>query len=78
MLPSMLIFPDIIHQCHANYNPTLRAIMSPNKTIIFTISANWINEMLQFHPNQDLTPISSRELLEKSSKMSQSKLIHLF
>ena len=48
MLPSVRIFPDIIHQCQANYNPTLRAIMSPNQTILFTITADSINEILQF------------------------------
>ena len=28
-LSSVHIFPDIIHQCHANYDPNLRAIKSP-------------------------------------------------
>ena len=28
--PSMHIFPDIVHECHANYNPNLRAVMSPD------------------------------------------------
>lgn len=45
-LPSVCIFPDIIHQCHANYDPNLKAVMSPNQTIIFTFTAESINEML--------------------------------
>lgn len=77
MLPSVRIFPDIIHQCHANYNPTLRVIMSTNQTVLFTITADSIIEMLHFQPSQDLTSISLGELLEKASKMSQSELSHL-
>ena len=74
MLPSVRFFPDIINQFQANYNPTLTAIMSPNQTVLFTITIDSINEMLQFQPGQDLSPISLGELLEKSSKISQSKL----
>jgi len=51
ILPYMHVFPEIIHQCHTNYNPTLRAIMSPNQTVLFTIIADSINEMLQFQPS---------------------------
>ena len=34
--PSVHIFPEIVHYCHASYNPTLRAVMSPDQTILFT------------------------------------------
>lgn len=34
--------------------------------------------MLQFHSNQALTPISIGDLLEKSTKLSQAKLNHLY
>jgi len=76
-LPSMCIFLDIIHHCHANYDPNLRAVKSPNQTVLFTITADSINEMLQFQPSQDLTPISLGDFLEKSSKLSQSKISRL-
>ena len=29
-LPSVHVFPDIIHQCCANYDPVHRAVMSPS------------------------------------------------
>ena len=52
--------------------------MSLNQTVLFIVTADSINKMLQFQPGQNLTPISLRELLEKASKMSQSELSHLF
>lgn len=77
IVPSVHIFHDIIHQYQAIYNPTLRAIMSPSQTILFTITADSINEMLQFQPGQNLTPIFLGELLENSTKMSSSELNRL-
>ena len=50
-LSSVHIFLDIIHQCHANYDPKLRAVMSPKQIVLFTIIVDSINEMLQFHPS---------------------------
>ena len=44
--PTVHIFPYIFHQCHANYNPILTAVMSPNQKVLFTITAKFINEML--------------------------------
>ena len=76
-LLSVHVFPDIIHQCHANYDPNRRAIMSPRQIVLFLITAKSINEMFQFHHSQALTPISIRDLLEKSTKLSQSELNRL-
>jgi len=45
-LPSVHVFPNIIHQCCANHDPILRAIMSPSQTVIFPITAESINEMI--------------------------------
>jgi len=45
--PNVHIFPKVVHYCHANYNLTLRAVISPNQTILLTITAKSINEMLQ-------------------------------
>ena len=41
------IFLEIVHYCHANYIPSQRAVMSPNQTILFTITTESINEMIQ-------------------------------
>ena len=64
-LPSVHVFPEIIHHCHASYDPNRREVMSPSQTILFPITTESINEMLQFHPSQALTPLSMGDLLEK-------------
>ena len=62
-LSAVHVFPDIIHQCQANYEPNRRAVMSPSQTVLFPITAQSINEMLQFHSSQALTLISMGYLL---------------
>ena len=74
IIPSVRIFPEIIHYCHSNYDPTQRAVMSPDQSVIFPITPQAINTMLHFEPDQDLTSLSMEELLEKSTQLSQEKL----
>lgn len=45
--PEVHMFPEIVHYCHANYIPIQRAVMPPEQTILFIITAESINEMLQ-------------------------------
>ena len=70
----MHIFPDIVHQCHANYDPNLRAVMPPDQQILFSITTDSINEILQLQTSQNLTPLSISDLLDKSSKLSSSEI----
>ena len=44
--PEVHPFPDIVHFCHAYYVPSHRAIKTPNHEILFTITAESINQML--------------------------------
>lgn len=44
-LPSVNVFPDIIRLCCANYEPTQRAVMSPNGIVLFYITPDSINEI---------------------------------
>jgi len=76
-LSTVHVFPDIIHQCHANYDPNHWAVISPSQIVLFPITAESINEMLQFHSSQALTPLSMGDLLEKSIKLSQNEINHL-
>jgi len=62
--PQVHVFPEIVHQCHAYYIPSLRAIMSLDQKILFTITADSINEILQIQPSQNLTPLSIVDLLD--------------
>ena len=52
--------------------------MSLSQTVLFPITSQYINEMLQFHPGQALTPLSMGDLLEKSTNLSQEELNRLF
>ena len=48
--------------------------MFPNEEVLFTITVESINEMLQLQNGQDLTSLSIADLLEKSSRLSSSKI----
>ena len=77
LLPSVHIFPELIHYCHANYEPDQRAVLSPSQSVLFPITAQSINEMLQFQFGQALTPLSMAKLLEKSTNLSHEELNRL-
>ena len=49
-LPSVSVLPDFIHLCCANYEPTQRAVVAPSGTVLFYITFQSINEMLNFKP----------------------------
>jgi len=74
LLPSVHIFPQIIHHSHASYDPNLKVVLAPNQSILFPITAQSINIMLHFEPSHDLTPLSIEELLEKSTQLSPETL----
>lgn len=76
--PEVHIFPEIVHQGHAYYIPSQRAIMSPIKKILFTITVDSINEMLQLQLRPNLTPLLIGDLLDEYSKISPSRLAQLF
>lgn len=40
------IFPNITHQCHANYDPNMRVVKTLDQKILFTITSESINEIL--------------------------------
>jgi len=73
-LPSVNVFPDLIHQCCANYDPSQRAVMSPSGNVLFYITPQSINEMLQFKPTQPLVPLSMKQLLDQASKLSSAEI----
>ena len=73
-LPSVNVFPDLIHQCCANYEPSQRAVMSPSGIVLFYITPQSINEMLHFKPTQSLTPLSMKQLIDQASKLSSAEI----
>lgn len=52
--------------------------MSPDQTILFTITIESINEMLQLKPDQNITPLSTRDLLDRFPKIPLFKIAQLF
>ena len=53
-------------------------MMSPDQTILFTITTESTNEMLQLHLGQNLTPISIGDLLDRFPKLTTAKLAEMF
>ena len=57
-LPSVNFFPEIIHLCAENYDQSLIAVKSPSRSILFHITPDSINQMLNFKQTQLLFPFS--------------------
>jgi len=76
--PRVHIFQEIVHYCHVNYSPILREVMTPEQTVLFTITIESINEMLQLQPGQNMTPISIGDLLNRFPTLTSIKLAQLF
>jgi len=51
--------------------------MSPDQTVLFTITAESINEILQLQPGQNLTPLSIGDLLDRFPKLPHSKIAQI-
>jgi len=61
-----------------NYDPIRRAVITPDQSILFTIIAESINEMLQLKPSQSLTPLSIRDMLNRYPTLTLIRLAQLF
>lgn len=73
-LPSVNVFPDLIHRCCANYEPSQSAVLDPAGNVLFYITPQSIKEMMQFNPTQPLVPLSLRQLLDQASKLSSAEV----
>jgi len=74
---SVHVFLDIINQCCASYDSVHRAVMSPAQTVLFSITAESINEIIQFHSTEPLAPLSMGFLLEKASQLPSSEITRI-
>ena len=63
-LPSVNIFPEIIHLHCENYEPTKRVVKTPSGTTLFHITPDSINRMLNFKPTQLQFPFTMKFLLD--------------
>lgn len=71
-LPSVNIFPEIIHLCFENYEPKNRAIKSPYGTTLFYITPDSINQMMNFKPTHNQFPLTIKYLLDEGPKISST------
>lgn len=69
-LPQVNVFPDFIHQCCENYDPNQRVVLAPSGIVLFHITAQAINQMLNFEPTKPLAPLSMKLLLDHGAKLS--------
>ena len=76
-LPSVNIFPEIIHLCAENYVPNHRVFKSPSGSILFHVTPDSINKMLNFKQTQLLVPFSMKYLLDEGSKLSSSEIARI-
>ena len=53
IVPRTFQCPEVIRICQTSYIPDQRAIVTPEKEILFIIAAGSINQMLQIQPRPD-------------------------
>lgn len=68
-LPQVNVFPDLIHQCCENYEPSQRVVLAPSRTVLFHITPQTIKKMLNFEPTKPLAPLSMKLLLDQGAKI---------
>ena len=55
---------EVIRLCQKYYEPDQRAVVNAHKEIIFTITAQYINQMLQLQPDPQEVPLSIEALTQ--------------
>jgi len=73
-LPSVNIFPEIIHLYVAKYEPSQRFVKSPSGSILFYITPDSINQMLNFKQTDLLLPFSMKHFPEEASWLPGPKI----
>lgn len=76
--PEFHPFPDIVHFCHACYIPSQSAIVAPNHELLFTMTPESINQMLQIQPIPNQTPLSITNLLDLYITLDLVKIKQIF
>jgi len=76
-LPQVNVFPDLIHQCCENYDPNQRAFLAPLGSLLFHVTPQAINQMLEFQTAKPLTPLSMQLLLDQGVNLSSSHITRI-
>jgi hypothetical protein len=78
MFPQTYPFPEFVLRCQANYLPGQRAIASPTGEILFTITPETIDQMLQIPKNDSTTPFFVEALNELYQKLTFPQRAQIF
>lgn len=76
-LPQVNAFPDLIHQCCENYDPNQRAVLDASGSVLFHITPQAINQMLNFQTTKPSAPLSVQLLLDQGAKLSSSQITRI-
>ena len=70
--------PEAIKPCQAYYSPDLRAIVNAKKELLFTITIESINQMLQLQPDPNAVPLSIEALTKLYLDLEFPKRFQIF
>jgi hypothetical protein len=78
LLPQIHHFPKFSLKCQAHYIPEQRAIMSSSREIIFLITLETIDQMLQITRAESPSPFNLEIITELYQKLSFPQRAHIF
>jgi len=78
IFPQTYLFPEIIRLCQNNYFPNERAIITLAQEILFTVTAQSINQMLQIQPQPEGVPFSIETFTKPYIKLYFPKRSQIF
>jgi len=73
-LPQVNVFPNLIHQCAACYDPTQRAVFDPSGSVVFYVTPEAIREMLNFKTAKKLVPLLIMDLINQGIKLTDAQI----
>lgn len=76
--PEVHCLPDIMNYFQTCYIPSQRVVVASNQHLLFTITLESINYMLQVQPNPNLDPFSIEWLLELYNSIDEDKAKKVF
>ena len=78
IVPQTFQCAKVIRLCQTSYLPDQRALVTPAKEILFTITTESINQMLQIQPRPDETPLSIETLTQLYLNLDFPKRFQIF
>jgi len=67
-MPSCRQFPDLIHLCASQYEPSQRAVVNHEGEVVFYTTPQAIRDMVQFRTDKPMVPLSLLDLINQGQK----------